>query len=420
LDKLLIKGGKRLVGEVKISGSKNASLPILLGTLLTDEIVVLTNVPNLRDIGTTIKLLEHLGKKIEKNGDRIVVEQTSNITTDAPYDLVKQMRASALVIGPLLARYGHVKVSLPGGCAIGARPINIHLDGFKKLGADIKLKEGYVNLETQNSEKLKGTKIVLDYPSVGATENIVMASVLAEGLTIMENIAREPEIEDLCNFLNKMGADIKGIGTNVLKINGVKKLQGVEYSIIADRIEAGTFMIASAVTCGDVLIKNIVIEHLDFIIDKMREAGTVLEIYKDSLRVIGQKEIKPVSIETLPYPGFPTDMQAQWMLFMTQANGGSMITETVFENRFMHVSELERMGAELTIKGNSVFVKGNSKLSSAPVMATDLRASATLVLAGLIAEGETEISRIYHLDRGYEHIEEKVNMIGGDVRRVRE
>ena len=419
MDKLLIKGGKRLVGEIEISGSKNASLPILLATLLTDETVVLKNVPNLRDIGTTIKLLEHLGKKIEKLDDKIVIEQTENITTDAPYDLVKQMRASALVIGPLLARYGHVKVSLPGGCAIGARPINIHLDGFKKLGAEINLKDGYVNLESK-TKRLKGTKIVLDYPSVGATENIVMAAALADGITVMENIAREPEIEDLCNFLNAMGAEIKGIGSTVLIITGVKKLKGTEYSIIADRIEAGTFMIASAITCGDVLLKNIVIEHLDFIIDKMKEAGTKFEIENGDLRVFGQKEIKPVSIETLPYPGFPTDMQAQWMMFMTQANGGSMITETVFENRFMHVSELERMGAELTIKGNSVFVKGNSKLSSAPVMATDLRASAALVLAALITDGETEISRIYHLDRGYDNIEKKLNKIGADVRRVKE
>jgi UDP-N-acetylglucosamine 1-carboxyvinyltransferase len=415
VDKFLIKGGKRLEGAISISGSKNSALPILFATLLTDEKIILKNIPNLRDIDTTLKLLRFLGKKIDRKQDEIIIEQTDSIKTEAEYDLVRQMRASALVMGPLVARYGHVKVSLPGGCAIGARPLNIHLDGLKKLGADINLEEGYVNLKASG---LKGAKIVLDYPSVGATENIIMAAVLAKGVTIIENIAREPEIEDLCDFLNSMGADIKGMGSNCLTINGVKKLNSLEYKVIPDRIEAGTFMIASAVTGGNVLLKNVFFDHLNFVIDKMKETGVEFVKEKEGLRILSSKVIKPISIETLPYPGFSTDMQAQWMLFMTQAEGGSMITETVFENRFMHVSELQRMGAALDIKGNSVFVKGNSRLSAAPVMATDLRASAALVLAGLIAEGETEISRIYHIDRGYEHIEVKLNELGADVKRV--
>ncbi len=421
MDKLLIEGGNKLVGEVEISGSKNASLPIFFATLLTDKVVILKNVPKLKDIQTTVKLLEYLGKKIEISQDFVKISQTENISTEAPYELVKQMRASALVIGPILARYSRVKASLPGGCAIGARPINLHLEGFKKMGANVALQEGYVFVE---AEKLFGAKIVLDYPSVGATENIGMAAVLAQGTTILENIAREPEIQDLCDFLNKLGASIDGIGTNVLTIKGVEKLNGCEHRIIPDRIEAGTFMLAAAVTKGSVVIKNANHEHLEFLIEKMKEAGVEITVEKtgifDDIRVKGAGEIKPVSIETMPYPGFPTDMQAQWALFMSLASGQSIITETVFENRFMHIPELVRMGAEISIRGNSLFINGKAKLSGAQVMATDLRASASLVLAGLAAQGKTEISRIYHLDRGYENIETKLQKLGGKITRQKE
>jgi UDP-N-acetylglucosamine 1-carboxyvinyltransferase len=422
LDKLLIKGNSKLSGEVKISGSKNASLPILFATLLTDEKIILQNIPNLRDINTTVQLLEYLGKKVEKIGDEIIITQTNQIKTEAPYELVKQMRASVLVIGPVLAKYGKVKVSLPGGCAIGSRPIDIHLCGFQKLCASVDLSNGYVKLKVIG-QKLCGTTIILDYPSVGATENLIMAAVLADGITILENTAKEPEIDDLCNFLNKIGAKISGIGTSIIKIVGVKvsALHSTTYKIMPDRIEAGTFMIASAVSGTEILIKNINYFHLDILISKMHLAGSKIEkIDGNNIKVFGNENIKPVSVETLPYPGFPTDMQAQWTFFMTQAKGNSLVTETVFENRFMHIPELQRMGAKLTIKGNTVFIEGCSKLTGAQVMATDLRASAALVLAGLVTEGETQISRIYHLDRGYENIEKKLNNLGANIKRIKE
>jgi UDP-N-acetylglucosamine 1-carboxyvinyltransferase len=421
LDKLIIKGQQKLSGEVYISGSKNSSLPILFATLLTDKEIILNNIPKLRDIKTTIMLLEYLGKKIEQIDNKLIIKQTNNIKTEAPYDLVKQMRASALVIGPILAKYGHVKVSLPGGCAIGSRPIDIHLDGFKKFGANVELSGGYVNIEKNN--KLLGTTIILDYPSVGATENLVMGAVLAEGKTIIENTAKEPEIDDLCNFLNKMGAKISGIGTSILIIEGVniEDLQSIEYKIIPDRIEAGTFMIAGAICSDSLIINDIELPHIEFLINKMSLAGIKIEkINNNSIKVFGNDNINPINVETLPYPGFPTDMQAQWTLFMSQANGMSLVSETVFENRFMHIPELQRMGAKLTIKGNTVFIEGKNKLSGAPVMATDLRASAALVLAALVAEGETEISRIYHLDRGYENIENKLTKLNAKIKRIKE
>lgn len=421
MDKLIITGQQKLSGEVNISGSKNSSLPILFATLLTDKEIILNNIPKLRDIKTTIMLLEYLGKKIEQIDNKLIIKQTNNIKTEAPYDLVKQMRASALVIGPILAKYGHVKVSLPGGCAIGSRPIDIHLDGFKKFGANVELSGGYVNIEKNN--KLLGTTIILDYPSVGATENLVMGAVLAEGKTIIENTAKEPEIDDLCNFLNKMGAKISGIGTSILIIEGVNidNLQSIEYKIIPDRIEAGTFMIAGAICSDSLIINDIELPHIEFLINKMSLAGIKIEkINNNSIKVFGNDNINPINVETLPYPGFPTDMQAQWTLFMSQANGMSLVSETVFENRFMHIPELQRMGAKLTIKGNTVFIEGKNKLSGAPVMATDLRASAALVLAALIAEGETEISRIYHLDRGYENIENKLTKLNAKIKRIKE
>lgn len=421
MDKLIIKGQQKLSGEVYISGSKNSSLPILFATLLTDKEIILNNIPKLRDIKTTIMLLEYLGKKIEQIDNKLIIKQTNNIKTEAPYDLVKQMRASALVIGPILAKYGHVKVSLPGGCAIGSRPIDIHLDGFKKFGANVELSGGYVNIEKNN--KLLGTTIILDYPSVGATENLVMGAVLAEGKTIIENTAKEPEIDDLCNFLNKMGAKISGIGTSILIIEGVniEDLQSIEYKIIPDRIEAGTFMIAGAICSDSLIINDIELPHIEFLINKMSLAGIKIEkINNNSIKVFGNDNINPINVETLPYPGFPTDMQAQWTLFMSQANGMSLVSETVFENRFMHIPELQRMGAKLTIKGNTVFIEGKNKLSGAPVMATDLRASAALVLAALVAEGETEISRIYHLDRGYENIENKLTKLNAKIKRIKE
>ncbi|MCP4481393.1 MAG: UDP-N-acetylglucosamine 1-carboxyvinyltransferase [bacterium] len=415
MDKLVITGNCKLNGEVEIHGAKNAALPILVATILTDEDILLQNIPDLRDITTMIKVLEHLGKTIQRNGREILIKQTTAIKTEAPYDLVKQMRASALVMGPLLTRYFHVKVSLPGGCAIGARPINIHLDGFKHFGAAISLDKGYVRLKCA---KLFGTKIVLDFPSVGATENLVMAATLAEGLTVLENVAKEPEIIDLCEFLNKMGAKIIGYGSDKIQIEGVRKLSGVEHKVISDRIEAGTFMIAAALCAEEVLIKNIELKYLDFLTTKMQDSGVKIIEENGCLRVFGTSRIQPINIETLPYPGFPTDMQAQWVLYMTQADGASLVTETVFENRFMHIPELERMGANLTINGHTVFVGGNSSLKGAPVMATDLRASAALVLAALIAEGETEIHRVYHLDRGYENIEKKLQKLGACIERL--
>ncbi|MFC1546375.1 UDP-N-acetylglucosamine 1-carboxyvinyltransferase [bacterium] len=419
MESIIIKGGRALKGTVTISGSKNAALPILVASLLTDEKITLGNLPKLRDIETMIQVLTYLGKSIEWQGEKLVINHNGLVRKDAPYELVRQMRASALVIGPLLTRHGEVKASLPGGCAIGARPINLHLENLALLGANIQVKEGYVYL---SSNGLQGAHIILGYPSVGATENLLMASVLAHGKTIIENAAIEPEIEDLANFLVKMGGKIDGIGTNILTVNGVKFLKGISHSVIPDRIEAGTFMTASAITRGDIHIKGIVPEHLTVLYSKLEDAG--LEISssaKDEARVrFNGSNIKAVDIETVPYPGFPTDMQAQWIALMCTAKGSSVVSETIFENRFMHVGELERMGAHLKIRGNSVFVQGNDKLSGAQVMATDLRASAALILAGLAAQGKTEISRIYHLDRGYESIEIKLKALGADIHRVKE
>ncbi|NIM03793.1 UDP-N-acetylglucosamine 1-carboxyvinyltransferase [bacterium] len=417
MEKILITGGKKLSGMVKISGSKNASLPILVATLLTDEDCVVKNVPHLQDVETILALLRILGKRISHHNKRIRISSTYRLDSEAPYELVKKMRASILVMGPLLGRLGRVRASLPGGCAIGARPINLHLRGFRKLGAKASFERGYVQLD---APRLHGANIYLDFPSVGATENLMMAATRARGRTVIENAASEPEIKDLANFLNKMGAKIKGAGTNIIEIEGVSVLSGTVHEVIPDRIETGTFMVAAAVTVGNVAIRGADPEHLEAVITKLREAGAKITVNNKEIKVTSGKNLRATDIETIPYPGFPTDMQAQWMVLMSLTKGTSIITETVFENRFLHVGELQRMGSNIQVKGNSAIVKGVPKLSGAPVMATDLRASAALILAALAAEGRTEIFGVHHLDRGYEDIEKKLKRLGARIKRVKE
>ncbi|HBA26748.1 MAG TPA: UDP-N-acetylglucosamine 1-carboxyvinyltransferase [Nitrospinae bacterium] len=417
MEKIIIEGGVKLNGTVKISGAKNAALPILLSSILTDKENKIHNVPNLKDVDTTCQLLKGAGVKVERSGDGQVIVDASRINnTEASYDLVRTMRASVMVLGPLLARLGKAKVSLPGGCAIGARPINLHLKGFEALGVNIKLEHGYVVAE---AKRLKGNRIYFDIVTVTGTENIMMAGVLAEGKTIIENAAKEPEVVNLANTLNSMGASIKGAGTDIIEINGVSRLNGGEHTVIPDRIETGTFMVAAAITGGDVKITNCIPEYIEPVIVKLTEAGVNIDTWKDFIRVKANGKIKAVDIKTSPYPAFPTDMQAQFMSLMSISEGMSVITETVFENRFMHVAELRRMGANIKVEGNTAVIKGVPKLSAAPLMATDLRASASLILAGLAAEGETVISRVYHLDRGYEAIEKKLSVLGAKIRRVK-
>jgi len=419
LQKIIINGGIKLKGEVKISGAKNAALPIMAASLLAQSECIIHNVPRLMDVATMGKLITYLGaevKGIEEN-NTISINTKALVKSDAPYELVKTMRASVLVLGPLIVRCGEAKVSLPGGCAIGARPINLHLMGLEKMGAEIKLEHGYVRLK---AKRLKGAKIYLDISTVTGTENLMMAAVLAKGATVIENAACEPEVVDLANFLNKMGAKVFGAGTDVITIEGVDSLKGTEYRVMPDRIEAGTYAAASAITEGDVLLKSCMPKHLDAVISKLRETGAEVTEEADSMRVKRKGRLKASDVKTLPYPGFPTDMQAQFMALMSLAEGTSIITETIFENRFTHVSELKRMGADIKIQGNTAVVKGAARLSGAPVMATDLRASASLIIAGLAAEGETEVSRIYHLDRGYEMIEEKMSALGAKIKRVDE
>ena len=418
MDKLIIKGGNRLKGAVTISGSKNASLPICIAAVLAPGASTITNVPQLRDITTTIKLLESLGAGIERNGATLRIDAATINTVEATYDLVKTMRASVLVLGPLLARFGRARVSLPGGCAIGARPIDQHLKGLKALGAEIRLEHGYV--EAISKKQLKGARINFDISTVGGTEHLMMAAALAKGETVLENAAREPEIVDLADYLNRMGAKIEGAGTDTIRIQGVNELSPAAYEVMPDRIEAGTFMIAAAITGGDIKIHGMKLEHLDAVCFKLQDAGVEISNKEGVVRVKGPKRPQAVNIRTRPYPGFPTDMQAQFMTLMCVADGASVISENIFENRFMHVSELQRFGADITVEGNSATVKGVKKLSGAPVMATDLRASASLVLAGLVADNTTEISRIYHLDRGYEHIETKLSALGAVIERVTE
>ncbi|OGS47383.1 MAG: UDP-N-acetylglucosamine 1-carboxyvinyltransferase [Elusimicrobia bacterium RIFOXYD2_FULL_34_15] len=416
MDKIIINGGKKLKGEVKISGSKNAALPILIATLLTDDKCTIKNVPDLEDINTVIALLRHLGKKIHRKEDIITVSADKNIRSDAPYELVCKMRASVLVAGPLLARFKKADISLPGGCAIGLRPINIHLDGFKRLGAKYKINKGDVFLK---ASKLKASKIILDFPSVGATENLLMTSTLVEGETIIENAAIEPEIADLVNFLINCGAKISGIGTSKLKVFGVKKLKGCTYTVMSDRIETGTYIISSAITNGDIKIIGSIMEHNESLIEKIRVAGAKVSRKNGSLKIKGSGKIKSIDVETQVFPGFPTDLQPLWMTLMTVSRGESVITETVFENRLRTVAELIRMGADIKIKGSSAFVKGVKNLTGTKVVASDLRSAAALILAGLAAKGKTEITGLEHLYRGYENIVGKLKNLGADIKLIK-
>lgn len=419
MEKLIIHGGHELHGRVKISGAKNAVLPIIAATLLAqDKPCVLDEVPYLNDVCTIAEVLRQLGAKVDFNRQQhtLFVDSTVLKTVDAPYDLVRKMRASFVIMGPLLARYGKAKISMPGGCAIGTRPIDLHLKGFEALGAEIEIGHGFISATAPNG--LKGTSIYLDFPSVGATENIIMAACMAEGQTILENAAQEPEIIDLANFLNIMGAKIRGAGTNVIKITGVPKLIGHNYTIIPDRIEAGTYMVAVAMTGGDIYIENAISEHLKPVIAKLNEAGVKIEEDIDGIRVSCNKRPKAIDIKTLPYPGFPTDMQAQFMAMLTIADGSGLVTETVFENRFMHVDELKRMGACIKVDGRTSIVEGVPSLNGCQVKATDLRAGAAMVLAGLVANGETEVSYIHHIDRGYDNLVEKLCGLGADICRV--
>ncbi|ABW68355.1 UDP-N-acetylglucosamine 1-carboxyvinyltransferase [Desulfosudis oleivorans] len=415
MDRIIVEGGRRLTGTVEISGAKNAALPILASSLLTNGTCTYTNVPDLRDIQSIKELLTHLGAKIECQGTTVQVDASGVNNHEAPYELVRKMRASILVLCPLVARLGRARVSLPGGCAIGERPIDFHLKGLEAMGADIALEHGYVNA---SAPKLTGGSIYFDVPSVTGTENLLMAAALADGTTRIGNAACEPEVTALVDVLNQMGANITGAGTPEITIQGVPSLNPVSVSIIPDRIETGTFMVAAALTKGDITITNAEPSHLKGQLDKLAQTGARIEVNGKVIRVVGGDTIKSVDVKTLPYPGFPTDMQAQFMVLMSVASGLSIITETIFENRFIHVSELKRMGADITISGNTAMVAGAPKLSGAPVMASDLRASASLVLAGLVADGTTEISRVYHLDRGYENLEEKFERLGASIRRV--
>jgi UDP-N-acetylglucosamine 1-carboxyvinyltransferase len=417
VDNIRVEGGKPLHGNVPISGAKNAALPILCASLLTDGQHVFRNVPDLRDIETTAQLLRHLGSDVTLEPGVVRVLGKPSGEQDAPYELVKKMRASVLVLGPLVARYGRARVSLPGGCAIGARPVDQHLKGLQAMGAKVDLEHGYVHVEVP-AGRLRGAEVVFDMPTVTGTENLMCAAALAKGRTTLVNAAREPEIEELASVLNKMGASVDGAGTDVISIEGKEGLHPVDHAIIPDRIEAGTYMVAAAVTGGDVLLQGCELDHLGAVTAKLRAAGVHVEREGGSVRVAGKPPYRPVDMTTAPHPGFPTDMQAQLMVLLCFATGRSTITETIFENRFMHVSELNRMGADIRVNGRTATVTGVPFLSGAQVMATDLRASASLVIAGLMARGTTEILRVYHIDRGYEHIEKKLSALGADIKRV--
>jgi UDP-N-acetylglucosamine 1-carboxyvinyltransferase len=416
MDKLLIRGGHRLSGEITISGAKNAALPILCAGLLTADNLHLSNIPNLQDVTTMLKLMRQMGLRVEQDGSQMTLTGNDINKLEAPYELVKTMRASILVLGPLLARFGEAKVSLPGGCAIGSRPVDQHIKGLQAMGAEITIDAGYIYAK---AKRLKGTRIVTDMITVTGTENLLMAAVLADGETVLENAAREPEVSDLAHLLVAMGAKIEGIGTDRLVVQGVSELHGATHSVIADRIETGTFLCAVAATGGDVTLKNTRSNFLDAALDKLREAGAILTSGDDWIRVQMARRPKAVSFRTTEYPGFPTDMQAQFMALNCLAEGTSHVTETIFENRFMHVQELNRLGAAIDIEGNTAIVKGVEKFVGAPVMATDLRASASLVIAGLAAQGETLIERIYHLDRGYDRMENKLSSVGAQIERVK-
>lgn len=417
MERLIVKGGNRLVGTVKTSGAKNAVLPIIAASILGTSPSRLDEIPALEDVRTICAVLECLGIKVNASEPHTLKIDSREITScEAPYELVRSMRASFLVMGPLLARKGYARISQPGGCAIGTRPIDLHLKGFEALG--VKIEQGHGYIEASAPEGMTGANIYLDFPSVGATENIMMAAAMANGITVLENPAEEPEIVDLANYLNQMGARVRGAGTNVITIEGVSELHGVQHSVIPDRIEAGTYMIAAAMTGGDVIIENVLPEHQKPLIAKLREAGALVEEDIDRIHVVGSGKLKAVDIKTLPYPGFPTDMQAQMMAMLSVAEGRSKITETVFENRFMHVVELNRMGANITTEGRSAVITGPAHLTGCTVRATDLRAGAAMILAGLVAEGATEICDIYHIDRGYEEIAAKLTRLGADIKRV--
>ena len=417
MKKLKIQGGHSLRGEIHISGSKNAALSIIAASIMTEERIVLENIPHLEDVTTMIRLIAGMGVSVTLADDNKLILDSSKIRNFlAPYDLVKTMRASILVLGPLIARFGEASVSLPGGCAIGARPVNLHLDGLKAMGADVEINEGYI---CAKAKKLKGAHFSFSPVSVTGTANLMMAGVMAEGQTILENAATEPEVINLGEFLLKMGAKIKGLGTRKIMIDGVNKLCSAEHKIIPDRIETGTFLVAAAITKGSVLLKKTQPEHLQSVLDLLRQTGAVIFFEEDTIELtMKQKNLKPVDFTTQPYPGIPTDMQAQLMVLNAIAPGNSIVVETIFENRFMHVLELQRMGADISLSGNTAYITGVKKLQSAPVMATDLRASAALVLAGLVADGETHIDRIYHIDRGYECIESKLSLLGAKVARI--
>lgn len=417
MERLIVKGGNRLVGTVKTSGAKNAVLPIIAASILGTSPSRLDEIPALEDVRTICAVLECLGIKVDASEPHTLKIDSREITScEAPYELVRSMRASFLVMGPLLARKGYARISQPGGCAIGTRPIDLHLKGFEALG--VKIEQGHGYIEASAPDGMTGANIYLDFPSVGATENIMMAAAMANGTTVLENPAEEPEIVDLANYLNQMGARVRGAGTNVITIEGVSELHGVQHSVIPDRIEAGTYMIAAAMTGGDVIIENVLPEHQKPLIAKLREAGALVEEDIDRIHVVGSGKLKAVDIKTLPYPGFPTDMQAQMMAMLSVAEGRSKITETVFENRFMHVVELNRMGANIATEGRSAVITGPAHLTGCTVRATDLRAGAAMILAGLVAEGATEICDIYHIDRGYEEIAAKLTRLGADIKRV--
>ena len=423
MDKLVIQGGNPLNGEITISGAKNAALPILCAALLAESPLQLSNVPALKDVGSTIKLLEKMGAKVIINGDKVNLDASDITNQEAPYEMVKTMRASILVLGPLLARFGNASVSLPGGCAIGSRPVDLHIQGLQAMGAKIHIEHGYIKATTAHlpNKRLQGTRYYMDIVTVTGTENLMMAASLANGITVLENAAKEPEVVDMAECLIKMGAKITGAGTDVITIEGVEHLSGAEHAVVCDRIEAGTYLVAAAMTGGRIKLNNVRADLLDAVIDKLRDAGATVTSDADSitLEAGGYAKLKAVNIRTAPHPAFPTDMQAQFMALNIVAEGVSKVTETIFENRFMHVQEMQRLGADISIDGNTALVKGVSHLDGATVMATDLRASASLVLAGLVARGETTIERIYHLDRGYENLEAKLNSLGANVRRFK-
>ena len=421
MDKLVIQGGVRLQGEVQVSGAKNAALPILCAGLLAETPLRLTNVPHLQDVNTTLKLLQHLGIKVNRDGDLLVLDAGNIVSHEAPYEMVKTMRASILVLGPLLARFGHARVSLPGGCAIGSRPVDLHIKGLRAMGADIHVEHGYIEASAAHlpQRRLQGARIFMDTVTVTGTENLMMAAALTNGTTVLENSAREPEVVDLAECLIKMGAHIEGAGSDVITVHGVERLGAAEHMVVCDRIEAGTYMVAAAMTGGSVRLRHVRHDLLDAVIEKLRDAGAHIECDGDNIWIESDGRLSAVNVRTAPHPAFPTDMQAQFMAMNTIAEGVARVTETIFENRFMHVQELQRLGAQIEVEGNTAIVRGVDYLDGATVMATDLRASASLVLAGLVARGETTIERIYHIDRGYEHIEEKFTQLGARIKRVR-